>query len=221
LLITDENIAVDLDNYLPFIDLGKLFVRVGPVQIEVGSGKGTFLLNEARLRPEVNFLGIEWANKYYRYSVDRMRRWQMNNVRILRADAREFIGHFLPDGSVETFHIYFPDPWPKNRHRKRRFFAMDNLRWLYDGLRPGGRLWFATDYFDYYVQAKVLVLAHGGFRLAQASAPWEAWTSIYSRRFSGTRINLLAAVRRSADEPGDEVQHQEQVDPDRQADQAR
>jgi hypothetical protein len=96
---------------------------------------------------------------------------------------------------------------------------MDNLRWLHDGLRPGGRLWFATDYFDYYVQAKVLVLAHGGFTLADPVAPWEAWTSLYSRRFAGKRIHLVAAVRRSADEPGGEEQHQEQVDRDREADQ--
>jgi tRNA G46 methylase TrmB len=98
---------------------------------------------------------------------------------------------------------------------------MDNLRWLHDGLKPGGRLWFATDYFDYFVQAKVLVLAHGGFRLVESAAPWEAFTSIYSRRFAGTRIHLLSAVRRSADEPGSEVQHQEQVDPHRQTDQRR
>jgi hypothetical protein len=89
---------------------------------------------------------------------------------------------------------------------------MDNLRWLHRGLRPGGRLWLATDFFDYYVQAKVLVLAHGGFRLADDPAPWEACTSLYARRFAGRRVHRLAAVRASADQADDQVQRQEQVD---------
>ena len=121
LSITNEDIAVDLHNYLPTIDLNEIFKHPGPVHIEVGSGKGTFLLNQAKAQPEANFLGIEWANKYYRHSVDRIRRWQMSNVRILRCDARDLIGRYLPADSISVFHVYFPDPWPKKRHHKRRF----------------------------------------------------------------------------------------------------
>jgi len=205
--ITDENIAVNLDNYLPFIDLGKLFVRVGPVQIEVGSGKGTFLLNEARLRPEVNFLGIEWANKYYRYSVDRMRRWQMNNVRILRADAREFIGHFLPDGSVETFHIYFPDPWPKKRHHKRRFFTVANILQVIRVLTAEGQLRVATDHADYFEIISEVLLRHPDvaevfeqvdFYPTGAADPGEWVGSNFERKYlnEGRKIYTLALKKK-------------------------
>jgi tRNA (guanine-N7-)-methyltransferase len=194
--------------------------HTGGVEVEIGCGNGHFIAEYAARRPDTLMVGVEIKEKRCGRAREKADRRGLDNVVIVHGGAEGFIRD-IRRGTVDAFHLYFPDPWPKSRHRKRRFFAMDNLCWLHDGLRPGGRLWFATDYFDYYVQAKVLVLAHGGFRLAPAPAPWEAWTSIYSRRFSGTRINLLTAVRRSPDEPGDEVQHQEQVDPDRQADQAR
>ena len=156
--ITNEDIAIDLDKCFPPIDLSELFVRRAPVQIEVGSGKGTFLLNQAQAHPQVNFLGIEWANKYYRYSVDRMRRRQMANVRIARADARDFIGRYLTDESVETFHIYFPDPWPKKRHHKRRFFTPANIARVARCLVKGGDLRVVTDHADYFEVISELLL---------------------------------------------------------------
>ena len=109
------------------IDFVRIFGRAGPVHIEIGTGKGTFLLNQARAQPGDNFLGIEWARKYYRYAVDRIGRWGLTNVRIIRTDAATFLADFIPDDSVECFHIYFPDPWPKKRHHKRRFIRPDNL----------------------------------------------------------------------------------------------
>jgi tRNA (guanine-N7-)-methyltransferase len=192
----------------------------GGVEVEIGCGNGHFIAEYAAHRPGTLLVGVEIKEKRCARAREKLDRRGLDNVVIVHDGAEGFIRD-IRAATVDAFHLYFPDPWPKSRHRKRRFFAMDNLRWLHDGLRPGGRLWFATDYFDYYVQAKVLVLAHGGFRLVETAAPWEAWTSIYSRRFAGTRIHLLTAVRRSPDEPGGEVQHQEQVDPDRQADQRR
>src|SRR4030042_1212228 len=76
------------------IDFVRLFGRSGPVHIEIGAGKGTFLLNQARAEPGDNFLGIEWTRRYYRYSVDRIGRWGLTNVRIIRTDAAVFIADF-------------------------------------------------------------------------------------------------------------------------------
>ena len=131
-------------------DFLQIFGRPGPVHIEIGTGKATFLLNQARSRPNVNFLGIEWANKYYRYAVDRIGRWGIKNVRIIRADAASFLADFVPDSSVECFHIYFPDPWPKKRHHKRRFFNPTNLEQLLRCLTIGGVLRIATDHAEYF-----------------------------------------------------------------------
>lgn len=158
--LTNEDIAVDLDKCSENMDLQSLFRRSGPLHIEVGSGKGTFLLNQAKLYPHVNYLGIEWANKYYRYSVDRMRRWDISNVRILRTDARYFIGRYVADESIGVFHIYFPDPWPKKRHHKRRFFQPANIAAVHRILKRGGQLRTATDHDEYYEFMCEVMLEH-------------------------------------------------------------
>jgi tRNA (guanine-N7-)-methyltransferase len=129
----------------------------GPVHIEIGCGKATFLLNQARAQPAVNFLGIEWASRYYRYAVDRIGRWGLDNVRIIRADAAGLLANFVPDESVEGFHIYFPDPWPKRRHHRRRFVCPANLQQLLRCLRAGGELRIATDHLDYFQKIQELI----------------------------------------------------------------
>ncbi len=144
----------DLDGKIDFI---RIFGRTGPVHIEIGSGKGTFLLKQAGARPGDNFLGIEWARKYYRYAVDRIGRWGLKNVRIMRTDAAVFLADFIPDNSVDFFHIYFPDPWPKKRHHKRRLICPDNLEHLIRCLKTGGRLKIATDHADYFEVIQKLI----------------------------------------------------------------
>jgi len=136
------------------IDFVRIFGRAGPVHIEIGTGKGAFLLNQAKARPGGNFLGIEWARKYYRYAVDRIGRWGLTNVRIIRTDAASFLADFIPDNSIDCFHIYFPDPWPKRRHHKRRFICPANLEHLVRCLKTGGQLKIATDHADYFKQIK-------------------------------------------------------------------
>ena len=189
---TDANIAVDLDKCCPPIDLECLFGRPGPVHLEMGSGKGTFLLNQARLNPHFNYFGIEWANKYYRYSVDRMRRWQVDNVRILRTDGRVFIQQYLPDESIDAFHVYFPDPWPKKRHHKRRFFQPAVMAQLARCLVIGGEIRTATDHAEYFeiIQSVLLddpVSAQAfepvDFLPANTAAPGEWVGSNFERKY--------------------------------------
>jgi len=127
-------------------DFTRIFGRTAPLHIEVGSGKGTFLLNQARAHPDIDFVGIEWARKYYRYAVDRMGRWGLKNVRLIRTDAAACIAANVGDQSVDCFHIYFPDPWPKKRHHKRRFINDANLRQMLRCLKSGGTIRMATDH---------------------------------------------------------------------------
>jgi len=176
----------DLDDKMDFV---RIFGRPGPIHIEIGTGKGTFLLNEARAEPDVNFLGIERANKYYRYAVDRMGRWNIRNVRIIRADAASFLANFVPDSSVDCFHIYFPDPWPKRRHHKRRFFNEANLDQLLHCLKRQGRLKVATDHAGYFQQIQELIRARCSdiqqteFLRAAGAAPSELTGTNYERKY--------------------------------------
>ncbi len=153
------SVALKPENLDDKIDFVRVFGRAGPVHIEIGTGKGTFLLNQARTQPGDNFLGIEWARKYYRYAVDRIGRWGLANVRIIRTDAATFLADFIPDNSVECFHIYFPDPWPKKRHHKRRFICPANLEHLVRCLKTSGQLKIATDHADYFEVTKTVLAA--------------------------------------------------------------
>lgn len=134
------------------VDFDVVFGRKAKVHIEIGSGKGTFLVNQARVFEDINFLGIEWARKYYRLAVDRIGRWGIGNVRIMRADAAHFLAEHIADSSVSWFHIYFPDPWPKARHHKRRLICTENMQHFIRCLEDGGVMNVATDHVEYFEQ---------------------------------------------------------------------
>jgi len=121
-----------------------------PVEIEIGSGKGRFIITSGRARPDRNFLGIERAGKFFRILKQRVMRAGLANVRVLRSEAAYFIRKYVPRCSVQAYHVYFPDPWPKKRHHKRRLVTGDFISLLSDTLVSGGHLFFATDFLDYF-----------------------------------------------------------------------
>jgi len=149
--------SVELDDFEAELDFVQIFGRRASVNIEIGCGKATFLLNEAERHPDVNYLGLEQANKYYRYSLDRIGRWGLKNVRIVHTEAAGFLANRVSDASVACFHIYFPDPWPKRRHNKRRFFSCLNLEQLLRCLQQNGIIKIATDHKEYFEQIKLLI----------------------------------------------------------------
>jgi tRNA (guanine-N7-)-methyltransferase len=138
------------------LDLVQLFGNELPVELEIGCGKGAFLLAAAHERPEHNFLGVEWAAKYARYVADRMFRHGLANVRILRTDAADFIRQ-LPTVGVVALHLYHPDPWPKKRHHKRRLVQEAFVLQASRVLRPNMRWQIQTDHDDYaaWITAKL------------------------------------------------------------------
>lgn len=121
-----------------------------PLEIEVGSGKGTFLVQQAQLQPETNFLGMEYAMEFYAYAADRIRRNHIANVRLLGLDAAEFLHWRVPSGCARVVHLYFPDPWPKSKHHKRRMLSDRFLADVWRILEAGGELRVVTDHDDYW-----------------------------------------------------------------------
>lgn len=146
-----------------------LFGRSAPVEIEVGVGKGRFVLQQAAARPEVDFLALEWSLKHLRAAKERAGRRKLRNVRFYRADARHVLGHLIPDASIGRLHVYCPDPWPKKRHRKRRFFTPQTVQDLERILQPGGFLDLSTDVKEYFEEIRALLREHTD--LAEAIDP--------------------------------------------------
>jgi tRNA (guanine-N7-)-methyltransferase len=142
-----EILPGSVDGPFRFADL---FGRSAPVEIEIGIGKGRFLLQQAAERPGVDFLGLEWSLKHLRVAKERAERRGLRNLRLYRADARHVLQELVPDASVARLHVYCPDPWPKKRHHKRRFFAPPTIPHLERVLEPGGYLHVSTDVADYF-----------------------------------------------------------------------
>lgn len=155
----NEYPAIGLDpEALPSrIDFDQIFGRSAPVQLEIGSGKGTFLVNEAQACPQMDFFGIEWASKYYRHAVDRLGRRELTNVRLIRTEAAGFLRDSVGEQTINGIHIYYPDPWPKKRHHKRRFICQENVDQILRVLKTGGHLKIATDHADYFEQIQTVL----------------------------------------------------------------
>ena len=121
-----------------------------PFELEIGSGKGAFLVQTAGERPGTNSLGIEYAHEFYEYTADRIRRHGLTNIRVLNADAAPFVRFRVPTGIVDVLHLYFPDPWPKPRHHKRRMVQDSFLEQAHRIIKPGGELRIVTDHAGYW-----------------------------------------------------------------------
>jgi tRNA (guanine-N7-)-methyltransferase len=142
----------------------ELFGNDHPVELEIGSGKGLFLLNAASTAPGHNFLGVELARKYARLAAQRLARRQVANARIWRGDARLLMGRLVPAASLRAVHVYFPDPWWKKRHKKRRVFTADLVVQIGQALESGGELRVASDVEEYFDLIHSLIAANPRFR---------------------------------------------------------
>jgi tRNA (guanine-N7-)-methyltransferase len=145
------------------IDLTELFGRSAPLQVDLGCGDGSFLCDLAQQLPRKNFLGIERLTE----RVEKVRRKaeRINNVRVLRADSLFAVRHLLPEKSVETFYLFFPDPWPKRRHEQRRIFTREFLDAIAVALEQRGFLRVATDQLDYFRRIERLSCADSKFEI--------------------------------------------------------
>jgi tRNA (guanine-N7-)-methyltransferase len=128
-----------------------LFPNRHPFELEIGSGKGRFLLERAAKHPERNFLGIDYAWRFLREGHQRVEQRGLSNLYFYKAEAGDVVRSLIPDESVEIFHIYFPDPWPKRQQRKRRLLTPEFFQLMHQRLVPGGKLELATDNFEYLI----------------------------------------------------------------------
>jgi len=146
-LLTHFKVPADLPT--PW-DPVALFGRDAPVEVEVGSGKGLFLSAAAANQPENDFLGIEISYRYARYAATRLAQRGLANGRMIHGDAMELFARYIPTAVLAGVHTYFPDPWWKARHKKRRVLSESFLKDVERVLRPGGTFHFWTDVEEYF-----------------------------------------------------------------------
>ena len=152
------------------LDPATLFPLAAPIELEGGSGKGLFLDTASEARPDRNFLGSEIAGGYARLCAARLARRGAANARIIHGDATWLVRGLLPDACLAAVHVYFPDPWWKARHRKRRVLSETFLRHAGRVLPPGGELHVWTDVEEYFEESLAFAAATELFAAPQVVA---------------------------------------------------
>lgn len=165
------------------------------LEIEVGCGNGIFLADYAAARPDGICVGIDLKQRRCEKAQRKLQRRGLRNAFVINGRAEEVIER-LPPGSVDAFHLYYPDPWPKARHRRRRFLRGEILDRMVNGLAAGGRILFATDFLDYHVQARVLFAWHPRLLLDDAAAAHGADRSTFAVRLAGVGADMRVACAR-------------------------
>jgi tRNA (guanine-N7-)-methyltransferase len=150
------------------LDLIRIFGRKAPLHVDLGCGDGLFLCEMARRLPDKNFLGIERLSSRIRSS-DR-KAASLDNVRLLQMESSYAVRYLLPPGSVERFYLFFPDPWPKRRHHRRRIITSDFLNSVHSALEENGVIYIATDDLDYFGKIKGIAESNPDFGMGDADA---------------------------------------------------
>ena len=139
------------------IDFEQLFGNSRPVILEIGSGKGRFLIATATERPDLNIVGIEKSLHYHRVIRDRVLKRHLTNIRLINHDAFLVLRDMIPDASLAEIHIYFPDPWPRKKEQKRRIIRAEVLEQFRRTLVDGGWGIYVTDHREYFEAAAPLI----------------------------------------------------------------
>ena len=160
-----------------------LFGNARPVEIEVGFGKGMFLLNAGAARPDTNFLGIEIERKYVFLTASRLVKHTIANVRLACTDARWLLKECVGADSVHAVHVYFPDPWWKQRHQKRKLFTADFAAQCTRVLVPGGTLHFVSDVAEYFEETCAMLAEQNLLRRAPSLPDAAAFLTNFERKY--------------------------------------
>ena len=131
------------------LDVANIFGRKAPCTLEIGFGNGESLATMAEQQPEYDFIGIEVHRPGIGRLLQQLEEHNLDNVRVMREDAVQVLKSCIPDNSLDRVLLFFPDPWHKKRHHKRRIVQPDFIELLSRKIRPGGRLHMATDWEDY------------------------------------------------------------------------
>ena len=168
-----------------------------PLEIDLGCGKGRFLLARAAKCPEINFLGIDRMLRRIRKVDNRARRLDLANVRLMRVEAYYAVAYLIPPAAVDVYYVFFPDPWPKARHESHRLFNPLFLDALYRTLAPGGVAHVATDHLPYFEQLSGVFAADARFAPVAPYVPPEDEQTDFERYYIASKPIGRLSVRKA------------------------
>lgn len=195
----------------PTLDWQAFFGNARPVELDIGCGRGMFLVNSSLAHPEINYVGVELDYTEGRRGARRLQKRSLPNARVIGGDARDFLKKWVPPHSVAAVHVYFPDPWWKRRHKKRRLFNEEFVELLARVVRPGGEVHSWSDVEEYFQIISALMTHHRAFEPLEPPAWHEPQhdldylTSFHRRRSQAGATTYRGRWRRRAlaDQPYD------------------
>ncbi|HUA33951.1 MAG TPA: hypothetical protein VMA09_10130 [Candidatus Binataceae bacterium] len=189
-----QSVMVADDRPVFTINPPAIFGRRAPLEIEIGAGKGEFIIERARTLPDRDFLAVELSATIVKVLAVRCGRAELGNLRVARMDARTLVNLMLADDSVAAYHVYFPDPWPKERHLKHRLFTPRFSAGLFRTLEPGAAAYVATDVRERAIE--IFPLMEGAGFLRAAEVPPGASETGFARKYIAAGKPLHAAAFR-------------------------
>ncbi len=188
----------NLTSLVERLDPARLFPLPQPMEVELGSGDGSFLVNYAKIHPERNFLGVERLLGRLRKLNRKGLRAGLANLRGLRIESAYFLEYLLPPQSVSALHIYFPDPWPKRKHRKNRLINARFTELAHQALTPSGVVFLRTDDADYFAQMTDAFAASAVFGPVETPAELSAVVTDFERNFQARGVATLRTAYQKA-----------------------
>ena len=197
-LIPPDSLEHLPENYFTPLDLDAVFPELpgAPLEVDIGCGDGSFLVEMARRAPERRFLGVERLLGRVRKTCRRLARIGASNARVIRVESHYLVRHLLPRGSASVIHVMFPDPWPKRKHNNRRLIQTDFLDAVREALGEGGELRLTTDDAPYFQHMREVFSVHPGF----VEEPWTPGDDYpqtdFERHFRGLGQPIYRALLR-------------------------
>ena len=189
-----ENLLVLLRTILAPMDLAEWFPQPQPLEVELGCGDASFLVEYARRSPATNFIGVERLLGRIQKLDRKGRRAGLANLRGVRIESAYFLQYLLPSHAASALHIYFPDPWPKKKHRRHRLISEPFPALARTALAPGGVVFLRTDDADYFQQMNEVFAAAAFFEKADTPPALAEITTDFERDFNAQGIPTLRAA---------------------------
>ena len=189
-----DNLLVDLRTILEPLKLAELFPHPQPLEVELGCGDASFLVEYARRNPQTNFIGVERLLGRIQKLDKKGRRTGLTNTRGVRIESAYFLEYLLPPKSATALHIYFPDPWPKKKHRRHRLINENFPSLARKTLSPSGTVFLRTDDAYYFQQMNEVFDAAKEFEKVETSAALAEITTDFERDFNAEGIPTLRAA---------------------------